>query len=307
MMITGNSWCIALHGGAGVISKDNPNKDAYLKCLKHALDRAIDYLQAGSDAVDVVQNVCELLENYPLFNTGLGSVLNELGKCELEASIMKSDKSCGAAAGLLHVKNPIRLARAIMDKTSHHMLIGEGAEKFAHKVGLEMVENSDYFITPERKRQWEEYVQEKIKLDKLGMGTIGCVARDMNGNMAAGTSTGGRTFKMHGRVGDTPIIGAGNYCNSFAAVSGTGIGEYFIRDNVAAQVCARMEFGKSPLHNSVKSAIDAFPPDVGGVIAVDKDNNISMQFNSAGMHRAAASSSGYYFVGIWEEVEISQR
>jgi len=302
-----NSWCVAIHGGAGVIFKQTPIKETYLKCLKHTLDNAIDNLQDGLNAVDVVQSACELLENYPLFNAGVGSVLNELGQCELEASIMKSDKSCGAAAGLKRVKNPIRLARAVMDQTSHHMLIGEGAEIFAHKIGLDMVENNDYFITPERKLQWDQTYQEKKKKEMEGMGTIGCVARDIYGNMAAGTSTGGRTFKMQGRVGDTPVIGAGNYCNSFAAVSGTGIGEYFIRDTVASRVCARMEFGNYSLQDSVKSVVDSFPSNVGGIIAVDKDNNISMQFNTTGMHRGAASSTGYYFVGIWDKAEITQQ
>jgi len=297
---------VVIHGGAGTIFKDTPKKETYLSCLKLALDTSIDKLQSGAHAVDVVQNACEMMENFPLFNAGHGGVLNELGKCELEASIMKSDKSCGAAAGLTRVKNPIRLARAVMDHTSHHILIGEGAEKFAHKIGVEMVDSNEYFITPDRKIQWEQY-KEHLKKEPEGMGTIGCVARDSYGNMAAGTSTGGRVWKMEGRVGDTPVIGAGNYCNSFAAVSGTGIGEYFIRDNVAAQVCARIEFGKASLHNSVKAIIDSFPPNVGGIISVDHQNNIAMDFNTAGMHRAAASSSGYYLIGIWEQAEISRR
>jgi beta-aspartyl-peptidase (threonine type) len=297
-------WSIAIHGGAGAISKNisAEKKTEYITNLKRILDSSVTLLQSGQSALDVVQHACELLENCPLFNAGCGAVLDETGQAVLEASIMKNDKSCGAAAGLKTVKNPIKLARAVMENTPHHMLIGEGAELFAVKMGLEIVEN-EYFITDARKKLWEDELKRQSEKINSGMGTIGCVARDIKGNMAAGTSTGGRNFKMKGRVGDTPIIGAGNYCNQYAAVSGTGIGEVFLRNNIAYQVCARMEFGQQTLQTAVKSIIDSIGQDVGGIISIDKDNNISMEFNTWGMHRAAASSSGYYIVAIWDNAE----
>jgi len=242
----------------------------------------------------MVELTCLWLEDDPLYNAGHGAVLDENGQCVLEAAIMTNDKSCGATAGLKSVKNPIRLARLIMDKTPHPKLIGEPAEQIAEKYGLEKVEN-EYFKSPHRLVQWEE---EGNHRKEKGMGTIGCVVRDIHGNMAVGTSTGGLVRKMAGRVGDTPVIGAGTYCNSFAAVSGTGIGEYFIRNNIAAQVCARMEFGQCTLQTAVKAIVATWPPDVGGLIAVDQHNNIQMEFNTARMYRGGASSNGYYFIGV---------
>jgi len=294
-------WSIAIHGGCGIIPKSiSPElKQSYLNALRSILEEGITQLDQGRHAIDVVQKACEMLEDYPEFNAGRGSSLDENGKCVLEASIMKSNLECGAASGLEHVKNPIRLARAVMDHTRHHFLISHGAEKFAIKQGLEMVDN-EYFVTEKRKQLWNE--SQNVQKPKGG-GTIGCVARDIHGNMAAGTSTGGLLRKLEGRVGDSPIIGAGNYCNKFAAVSGTGVGEFYIRNCVSYQVCARMEFGGQSLEKATQEVISSLPLEIGGLIAVDHQNNVVMKFNTLGMNRACATSDGKYFVGIWENEE----
>jgi len=294
-------WSIAIHGGAGSISKSmTPElKQKYVNALRSILDEGIAQLEQGRPAVDVVQKACEMLEDFPEFNSGRGASLDENGKCMLEASIMKSSLDCGAASGLEHVKNPIRLARAVMDHTRHHFLISQGAEKFARQQGLEMVDN-EYFVTEKRKQIWNE--SQNTQKPKGG-GTIGCVARDVHGNMAAGTSTGGLLRKLEGRVGDSPIIGAGTYCNKFAAVSGTGVGEFFLRNCVSYQVCARMEFGGQSLEKATQEVISSLPSDIGGVIAVDSQNNVVLKFNTLGMSRACATSEGKYFIGIWENEE----
>jgi len=297
----GAMWSIAIHGGAGGIPKSiSPElKQQYLNALRSTLDEGIAQLKQGRSAVDVVQKACEMLEDFPEFNAGRGSSLDETGKCVMEASIMKSNLECGAASGLEHVKNPIRLARAVMDHTRHHFLISKGAEKFATQQGLEMVDN-EYFVTERRKQLWNE---SKNTQTPKGGGTIGCVVRDVHGNMAAGTSTGGITNKLEGRVGDSPIIGGGNYCNKFAAVSGTGVGEYFIRNCVSYQMCARLEFGGQCLEKAAEEVIGSLPKDIGGLIAVDHQNNVVMKFNTLGMNRGSATSDGKYFVGIWEDEE----
>jgi len=303
-------WSVIIHGGAGPISKSlSPElKQQYMEGLCTTLNQAITMLQASTPAVDVVQKACEMLEDYPCFNAGRGATVDENGRCVLEASIMKSDLKCGAVAGLERVKNPVALARAVMDYSGHNMLISAGAEKFALAKGLVMVDNL-YFVTERRLK--EKAAQDSLlsssQLGGNAMGTIGCVARDMFGNMAAGTSTGGRLNKREGRVGDTPIIGAGIYCNKISAVSGTGVGEYFIQNCSCYQVCARMEFGGETLKSATQAVIDSFPPSTGGVIAIDNQNNVSMVYNTLGMHRAVAKSDGTYSVAIWENEEIGPK
>ncbi len=296
-------WAIAIHGGAGKAPQNiSPEKiKLYEASLNEALSIGSALLNSGANAVDVAQIVVEYLENCPLFNAGKGAVKNIDGIHELDAAIMDGKTlKAGAVAGLRHIKNPIKLARLVMDSTQHVFLIGDGAEQFAKTMNLDFVDNS-YFSTSER-----DIELEKIKLKQREpnpTGTVGCVVRDGQGNLAAATSTGGMSGKRWGRVGDVPIIGAGTYANNnTVAVSGTGHGEYWIRRVVAFDISALVEYcGLTLQRASEKVIFDKISPmggSGGGIIAVDKDCNISIVFNTSLMHRGWAKSSGERYVGV---------
>jgi len=290
-------YTIVIHGGAGTINKSIPDslKEKYLTSLSEALMIGKEILEKGGKSIDAVEQVVRYLENNPLFNAGKGAVYTSDGTHELDASIMDgSNLSTGAVTLIKRVKNPITLARHVMEKTPHVLLGGEGAEKFAEEMGLEIVENY-YFDTENRQNQLKKE-KEKVK------GTVGCVALDLHGNLAAATSTGGRTNKMPGRIGDSPLINAGTYANNkTCAVSGTGIGEEFIRHTVAYNVSALMEFKGMNLKEAADEVIfKMLKKDDGGIIAVDKDGNFAAPFSTLGMYRGAASSDGLFEVKIWE-------
>ncbi len=291
---------IVIHGGAGALEKgrySEAEEAAYKAALNAALDAGYGVLEKGGSALDAVETAITLLEDSPLFNAGRGAVFTYDGKNELDASIMDgATGKAGAAAGLAHVKNPIRLARLIMEKSPHVMMIGEGAEEFAKEQRLVMVRRS-YFRTEARWRAYKDALAAEKKKKGAGLphdfkyGTVGAVALDAAGNIAAGTSTGGMTLKRWGRVGDAPIIGAGTFAdNKSCAVSATGWGEYFIRLTIARDICAQVEYGGKTIaeatadviHNRLqKSGGD------GGVIVLAPDGGYVMDFNSAGMFRAA--------------------
>ena len=290
-------YTIVIHGGAGTISKSIPDslKEKYLASLSEALMIGKEILEKGGKSIDAVEQVVRYLEDNPLFNAGKGAVYTSEGTHELDASIMDgSNLSTGAATLIKRVKNPITLARHVMEKTPHVLLGGEGAEKFAEEMGLEIVENN-YFDTENRQNQLKKE-KEKVK------GTVGCVALDLHGNLAAATSTGGRTNKMPGRIGDSPLINAGTYANNkTCAVSGTGIGEEFIRHTVAYNVSALMEFKGMNLKEAADEVVfKILKKDDGGIIAVDKDGNFAAPFSTLGMYRGAANSDGLFEVKIWE-------
>jgi len=289
-------YTIAIHGGAGTISKSMPDslREVYLKSLSDALRIGKEILEKGGSSLDAVEQVIRFLEDNPIFNAGKGAVYTSDGTHELDASIMDgSNLSTGAAALIKRVKNPITLARYVMEKTPHVLLGGEGADKFAEQMGLEIVPNN-YFDTEQRRNQ---LLKEKEK-----KGTVGCVALDLNGNLAAGTSTGGRTNKMPGRIGDSPLINAGTYANNkTCAVSGTGVGEEFIRHTVAYNVSALMEFKGMTLKQAADEVVfKILKEGDGGIIAVDKDGNYTTPFNTSGMYRGVANSDGVFEIRIWE-------
>jgi beta-aspartyl-peptidase (threonine type) len=291
-------WAIAIHGGAGSLGPDAPDevRDGYLKSLEVALSAGKELLQEGAPGLDVVEQVIAILEDDPRFNAGRGAVFNAEGGHELDASIMDGETmACGGVAGVRTVKNPIRLARAVMEQTRHVLLAGAGAEAFADVVGVERVDPS-YFDTEDRRESLERRMKES------GKGTVGVVTLDRNGNLAAGTSTGGLTAKMYGRVGDSPVIGAGTYAdNRRCAVSGTGVGEEYIRNSVAYSIGAMMEYQGLSLAAAVDRVIDeTLEPNVGGIIAVDPQGRVAMRYNTASMLRGSADSSGHFEVKIWE-------
>ncbi|MDZ7628054.1 MAG: isoaspartyl peptidase/L-asparaginase [Parvularculaceae bacterium] len=295
---------IVIHGGAGALERglySDAEEAAYRAKLTEALDAGYSVLEDGGSALDAVQTSIMLLEDSPLFNAGKGAVFTYDGKNELDASVMDgATGKAGAAAGLAHVKNPIRLARLIMEKSPHVMMIGEGAEEFAKAHQLVMVRRS-YFRTESRWRAYKEALEKEKAAKKargaaivphdFKYGTVGAVALDRKGNLAAGTSTGGMTLKRWGRVGDAPIIGAGTFAdNKTCAVSATGWGEFFIRLTIARDICAQVEYGGKSIaeattdviHNRLQKAGGD-----GGVIVLAPDGSFIMDFNSAGMFRAA--------------------
>jgi beta-aspartyl-peptidase (threonine type) len=291
-----DKFTIVIHGGAGTIDKNIPDslKNEYIKSLSEALNIGKQILENGGSSLDAVEQVIRFFEDDPNFNAGKGAVYNSNGIHELDASIMDgSTLKAGAVTLIKHVKNPISLARLVMEKTPHVYMGGEGAEDFAKEMNLEIVPNN-YFSTERRLKQLQRE-KEKIK------GTVGCVALDKQGNLAAGTSTGGKTNKLPGRVSDTSVIGAGNYANNkTCAVSGTGDGEEFIKNNVAQRISALMEYKNLSLQEASNEVIfNVLKKGDGGIIAVDKEGNYSMSFNSQGMYRGAATSDGIFEVGIW--------
>ena len=294
-------FAIALHGGAGNEPQGMPaaEREAMEKSLASALDIGVKLLAAGGSSLDAVEQVSRFLEDVPQFNAGRGAVYNAAGGHELDASIMDGrTRACGAVAGVTTVKNPIHLARLVMSRTRHVLLAGAGAEKFADEMRVERVDLK-YFDTDKQFRNWE---RAKAKLGPAGnepadrhKGTVGCVALDAAGNLAAGTSTGGLTNKKFGRVGDSPIVGAGTYAdNATCAVSCTGTGEEFIRHAVAYDISSRLAYGSQKLPAAVSANLrDRLKSGDGGIIALGRDGVIVMDFTTAGMARAAADSTGY--------------
>ncbi len=309
-------YAIAIHGGAGTILKKNmtPEKEkAYFEKLEEALSVGEKILKAGGTAQDAVSETIMIMENSPLFNAGKGAVFTNEGKNEMDASFMEGKTmNAGAVGGLRVVKNPILAARAVMEKSDHVLLTGNGAETFSREQNLEIVD-PQYFYT---ERRWES-LQRAIKAEKVELsedddkdgdrkhGTVGCVALDKNGDLAAGTSTGGMTNKRYNRFGDVPIIGAGTYANNeTCAVSCTGHGEYFIRWAVAHDISAMMEYKGVDLKTASESVINGKLVKVkgsGGAVCVDSYGNVSLPFNSAGMYRGFAKANGERGVFIYKE------
>ena len=303
-------FSIAIHGGAGVISRAQLGPDdgaSYRAGLAEALDAGYAVLEAGGSSLDAVTTAVRILEDNPLFNAGKGAVLAHDGYAELDASIMDGRTlAAGAVTGLRHVKNPIDLARRVMENSPHVFLSGSGAEEFALTQGLSLVPN-EYFVTPTRKSQLQRVLQGKTqpKNELSGLGTVGAVAVDKQGNVAAATSTGGMTNKRWGRIGDAPVIGAGTYANNAScAVSSTGHGEYFIRSVVAYDICALVEYRGWSLDRAAKNVVHeklVQRGGEGGVIAVDPAGKVVMEFNSPGMFRGMRDSAGRREVAIYEK------
>lgn len=308
-----NNYGIAIHGGAGTILKSEmtPEKElAYTKALTAAVEAGEKILKVGGSALDAVEQAITVLENSPLFNAGCGSVFTHQETHEMDASIMRGDNlMAGAVAGIKNIKNPIQLSRKVMENTEHVMLCGEGAVEFAKKMGFEFTPDS-YFYTEQRHEQWKKAIAEdtvaldhNIKTNEKKFGTVGAVALDMQGNLAAGTSTGGMTNKKFGRIGDSPIIGAGTYANNAqCAVSCTGHGEFFIKAVVAYDVFCLMEYKQQSLEEACNKVVKEKLVQIGGeggLIAIDKLGNISLCFNSEGMYRASAGSNQALHVAIY--------
>ena len=290
-------YAIVIHGGAGSAPTDQEFIEARERVLEQALSTGTAILEKGGTSLDAVEQVIRILEDSPLFNAGRGGVLTAKGHNELDATIMNGEtRACGAVGGVTTVKNPISLARRVMTETRHVLLAAEGADAFAQQLNDPAVEIVDpaYFRT---KRQAERLkrLKEREKLTpEEQMGTVGCVALDRHGNIAAGTSTGGLVNKKHGRLGDSPIVGAGTYAdNSTCGISCTGVGEDFIRNVIAYDIHARMHYRKQNLDTAISQVLKSKEyPIHGGIIGVDRRGNITMQFNSGGMARAAADSTG---------------
>lgn len=311
---------IVIHAGAGVPPGLPPAEQAARRQgLAAALDAGYALLDRGGTSLDAVTAAVRTLEDDPQFNAGQGAVLNHEGNAELDAAIMDGNgPRAGAIAGVLHVKNPIELARMVMEKSPHVMLVGDGAEEFALENGVVLVPRS-YFRTERREQELEKALRaekERTKgvsiqavdpVARYSMGTVGAVALDRAGNLAAATSTGGLTNKARGRVGDSPIIGAGTYANNEScAVSGTGEGEYFIREVVAYDICALVRYRHLPLTAAVHEVIQVKLHQhggEGGVIAVDPAGNYAMDFNSAGMFRAVRDSRGRRQIGVYQDLQ----
>jgi beta-aspartyl-peptidase (threonine type) len=300
-------FAIAIHGGAGTLSRSDlsaQQEAEYLAGLSAALDAGYAVLDAGGPGLDAVIAAVRVLEDNPLFNAGRGAVLNRDGVAELDASVMDGRTlGAGAVTGLQHVKNPVDLARLVMDRSPHVMLVGAGAEEFARTQGMELVSN-EYFRTAARQRQLERHLRGAVTRENEleAFGTVGAVALDAQGNLAAATSTGGMTGKRWGRVGDSPLIGAGTYAsNTSCAVSATGHGEYFIRTVVAHDICAQVEYLKIPLAQAVDNVLNDKMKKLGGnggVIAIDARGEVVLGFNSEGMFRGVATSTGRREVAI---------
>jgi beta-aspartyl-peptidase (threonine type) len=302
---------IAIHGGAGVIGRASlteENERAYRADLERALDAGYAVLEQGGASLDAVVAAVKILEDSPLFNAGKGAVFNHAGVNELDASIMDgATERAGAVAGLRHVRNPIELARLVMERSPHVMLAGEGAEEFALEQGMQLVPGS-YFHTERRWKQLEDAqkAERTAGLEREDINffsTVGAVARDRDGNLAAATSTGGMTNKRWGRVGDSPIIGAGTYAdNDSCAVSATGSGEYFIRAVVAHEICARVRLTGASAGEAARDVIHGKLKEIGGdggVIVVDRNGRLSLEFNTEGMFRGARDSGGRREVAIY--------
>ncbi len=314
-------FAIIIHGGAGTILKKNMTDEmeaAYKATLEEAIRVGYDILKKGGSSLDAVTKTINVMEDSPLFNAGKGAVFTNAETNELDASIMDGKTlNAGASAGTTNVRYPIDLARAIMDKSPHVMMAGSGAEKFAEEQGLEIVDPKFFYTERRFKSLQNAKKREQIELDHDGktafydpiikdykFGTVGCAALDKNGNLAAGTSTGGMTNKRWGRVGDAPIIGSGTYANNATcAVSSTGWGEYFIRAQVAHDISALMDYKGFSLQEAAKTVINKVGDlgGDGGIVAVDKNGNMVAEFNTAGMYRATMNDKGELTIGIYEQ------
>ena len=313
-------FSIAIHGGAGTILKEDMTPEleaAYIKGLGDAVSAGYAVLEEGGSSVNAVKAAIVILEDNLLFNAGRGSVFTKKGVQEMDAAIMSGkDKEAGSIASVKNVRNPIELAAEVLSKSNHVFLSGKGANDFAIKQGIKL-EPDEFFFSQFRYDQWKairdsdnysldhthQGLEELMKDKKFG--TVGAVACDSEGNIAAGTSTGGMTNKKYGRIGDSPIIGAGTYAdNKTCAISCTGHGEPFIKAVAAYDVAARMEYKKLNLQDAMKEVVHSKLIEMegeGGMIGVDADANVSMMFNSAGMYRAMQNSKGEKFIGIYKD------
>ena len=314
---------IVIHGGAGTILKENMSdslESAYKTKLEEAIRTGHEILANGGTAIEAVQRTINVMENSPLFNAGKGAVFTNAETNELDASIMDGKTlNAGAVAGVTTVKNPINLAWEVMENSDHVMLSGKGAEAFAKEQNIELV-TPDYFYTEKRFKSLQRLKERNSKKSELDhdngktafidpfikgskFGTVGCAALDKHGNLAAGTSTGGMTNKRWGRIGDAPIIGAGTYANNkTAAISSTGWGEFFIRGMAAYDISAMMEYKGISLAEAAREVIQNKIPNLGGdggIIAIDHNGNVSMEFNTAGMYRAKMNKNGELQIGIY--------
>ncbi len=308
---------LVIHGGAGVERKEmTPETEAKARAaLELALKKGHAALVAGKPAIEAVTAAITVLEDDPLFNAGKGAVFTHDGKNELDASLMDGTTlAAGAVAGVHRVKNPILLARAVMEHSAHVMMVGDGAEAFAKEQGIELVDPS-YFRTEKR---WEQ-LQKALKEDAAKQahadtetakhfGTVGAVARDAQGRLAAGTSTGGMTDKRYGRVGDSPIIGAGTYANGACAVSGTGWGEYYIRASAAHEICSRVAYLKETAAQAGEAVINKQIPKLGGdggAIVLTADGGVATPFNTEGMYRGWIGADGVPHVAIYSDDKLA--
>ena len=303
---------IAIHAGAGSMSRQDlpPEMDKKMRAmLEQAVRAGHEVLASGGSSLDAVSKAVTILEDAPFFNAGRGAVFNAEGINELDASIMDGQTlNAGAVAGVHNVRNPVLLARKVMTDSVHVMLAGEGAEAFAREQGIEF-KDDDYFRTERRWQQLQKAkavktVQAPHKPD-YWLSTVGAVALDGQGNLAAATSTGGMTNKRWGRIGDVPVIGAGTYAdNESCAVSATGHGEYFIRATVARDICARIEYTGASLQEAADQVVMQKLVDMGGrggIIAADPQGNLSLTFNTSGMHRASMDTEGEIYIGIYND------
>jgi len=305
---------LVMHGGAGTITRASMTPEMekqYRETLEQALRSGHAVLMKGGTSLDAVESSIRILEDSPLFNAGKGAVFTHEGRNEMDSSIMRGrDKAAGAVAGVTIIKNPISAARAVMEKSPHVLMVGHGAELFATKMGLEIVDPSYFWTEP----RWKALQQELMKEGQHSaidenpdkkFGTVGAVALDKNGDLAAGTSTGGMTNKLYGRVGDSPIIGAGTYAdNATCAVSGTGHGEYFIRWTVASDIAALMRYKGMSVSDAANEVVMHKLVEVkgeGGVIALDAKGNFAMPFNSEGMYRGWIGEDGVAHVSIYKD------
>ncbi|WP_026896946.1 isoaspartyl peptidase/L-asparaginase family protein [Daejeonella oryzae] len=318
------NFVMVIHGGAGTILKSQmtPEREkAYKETLTQALQTGYDKLKKGESSLNAIEATVRIMEDSPLFNAGKGAVFTNEGKNELDAAIMDGKTlMAGSVAGVTTIKNPITAARAVMEKSEHVMMVGSGAEKFARESGVEIVDPK-YFWTKSRWDALQAIKKEdstKTELDhgnkksmKLGVenrdhkfGTVGAVALDLNGNLAAATSTGGMTNKKYGRVGDAPLIGIGTYANKNVGISCTGWGEFFIRNVVAYDVAALMEYKGLSVNDAAEEVVMKKVPALGGdggLIALDKKGNVSMPFNTAGMYRGTVTKDGRIEVFIYKD------
>ena len=310
---------LVIHGGAGVIERDALAADEE-RAIRADLDAALDAGQAvlarGGSALDAVEAAVRALEDSPRFNAGKGAVFDAQGRHELDASVMEGHtRRAGAVAGVTTVRNPVRLAREVMEHSPHVMLIGDGAEAFADtREGIERVAN-DWFDTPHRRQQLEQAQAREAAEREAGIadpadlkgryfGTVGAVALDAQGHIAAATSTGGMTNKRWGRVGDSPVIGAGTWADGRCGVSGTGWGEYFIRNAVAHDICARVAYRGDTLREAADEVLMRVVPGMGGdggAIALDAHGNIAMPFNTSGMYRGWVNADGSRGTAIFRD------
>ena len=291
-------WRLVIHGGAGVITRDGMSPEmeaAYTAALETALEAGADVLRSGGSALDAVEAAVIPMEDDPLFNAGYGAVMTASQEHELDASIMDGrERNAGAVAGVKRVRNPVKAARAVMERSEHVMFSGDGADAFAEGQGLDMVDNS-YFYTERRQNALERVLKNRQRTAEDRHGTVGAVAIDKDGNLAAATTTGGMTAKAAGRVGDSPLIGAATYAeNGVCAVSATGHGEYFIRVGVAKTICDRVKLVGETIEQASETALGEVAElgGDGGVIVIGADGTFAFVFNSEGMYRGVVDPSG---------------